>query len=435
MSPAVLPLAYGIDYGTSNSAIAVAYPDRVEVVPAEPPLASPTLPSVAYLHRDGGRAAGEAAVELYLTNGHRRHTCLHCPLVRYMAETDCKQATRNGGCQDSRLVTGVKRDLSRTDFTGTHSWAVDFELPELVAIVLARLKAAGDQASGADVRRLVLGHPVRFAGADGGHGSQDVALERLLQGARQAGFEEVQLLPEPAAAVLGERLPEGNVLSVDFGGGTFDAALLAVREGVPEVLSLSGVAIGGERFDAALFETAVGPALGLTALPNWLYNEMSSRSGVRQLLAHPGLPKILDQVGGEAARVARAILFQGRAWQFYRAVEDAKIELSSVERSRLRYSAPGVQLDVELLRPAFEAVIKDDLEAVERCLLHAVADAGLEPEQVDVVLRTGGTSRLPAFATRLQRLFPGRVRDRDAFTAVAKGLAARAAEAFVQKTA
>ena len=141
------PLAYGIDFGTSNSAIAVAYRDRVEVVPAEPPLASPTLPSVAYLHRDGQRAAGEAAVELFLTNGHRRHTCLHCPLVRYMAETDCKQATRNGGCQDSRLVTGVKRDLSRTDFTGTHSWAVDFELPELVAIVLGHLKAAGDVAS------------------------------------------------------------------------------------------------------------------------------------------------------------------------------------------------------------------------------------------------------------------------------------------------
>ena len=92
------PLAYGIDYGTSNSAVAVAYPDRVEVVPAESGLPGLTLASVAYLHRDGDRRAGEAAIQEYLAKGHLRHTCLHCPLVRYMAETDCKQATRNGGC-------------------------------------------------------------------------------------------------------------------------------------------------------------------------------------------------------------------------------------------------------------------------------------------------------------------------------------------------
>jgi hypothetical chaperone protein len=87
-----------------------------------------------------------------------------------------------------------------------------------------------------------------------------------------------------------------------------------------------------------------------------------------------------------------------------------------------------VRLDVPLLRGQFEAVIKDDLAEVERCLLRAVSEAGLEPERVDTVLRTGGSSRLPAFRARLDRLFPGKVSDRDAFTAVAKGLGARAGE-------
>ena len=81
-----------------------------------------------------------------------------------------------------------------------------------------------------------------------------------------------------------------------------------------------------------------------------------------------------------------------------------------------------------LLRAHFEAVIRDDLAVVERCLLRAVAEASLEPEQVDHVLRTGGSSRLPSFQARLETLFPGRVTDRDAFTAVAKGLGARAGE-------
>ena len=73
-------------------------------------------------------------------------------------------------------------------------------------------------------------------------------------------------------------------------------------------------------------------------------------------------------------------------------------------------------------------MIKDDLAEVERCLLRAVSEAGLEPDQVDVVLRTGGSSRLPSFRERLERIFPGRISDRDAFTAVAKGLGARAAQ-------
>jgi len=258
--------------------------------------------------------------------------------------------------------------------------------------------------------------------------SQQVALDRLAEGARQAGFEEVALYPEPAAAVLGERLPEGHVLAVDFGGGTFDAAVIEVRAGVARTLALTGVDIGGERFDAALFEAVVGPALELTSLPNWLYNEMGSRSGVRQLLSDPGVPKVLDRIGGKAAEVARAILFEGHAWEFYKAVEDAKIRLSAEEVTRLRFVRRGVRLDVPLLRGQFEAVIKEDLEEVERCLLRAVVEAGLEPGQVTSVLRTGGSSRLPSFQHRLDALFGGRVSDRDAFTAVAKGLGARAAE-------
>ena len=422
------PLAYGVDFGTSNSAIAVAYRDRVEVVPAESGLPGLTLASVAYLHRDGDRRAGEAAIARYLASGKERHTCLHCPLVRYGAETDCRQATRNGGCQDTRLVTGLKKDLARTDFTATHSWAVDFELPDLVSIVLARLKQSADDASGADVRRVVLGHPVVFHGVGHPNHRQERALERLVEGARLAGFEEVELYPEPSAALLGEELPEGNVLAVDFGGGTFDAAVIRVSSGAAETLALAGVDIGGERFDAALFEAVVGPALGLTALPNWIYNEIGSRAGVRHLLSDPGVPRALARVGGTAGDVARHILFEGNAWDFYKAVEEAKIRLSEEDSTRLRFRRPGIDLDVQLLRGHFEAVIREDLDLVERCLLRAVADAGLEPSQVSAVLRTGGSSRLPSFQRRLDALFGDRVTDRDAFTAVAKGLGARAAE-------
>ena len=56
------PVGYGIDFGTTNSSIAIAYPDRVEVVSVEAGTLPEVLPSIVYLHRDKNRAAGQDAV-------------------------------------------------------------------------------------------------------------------------------------------------------------------------------------------------------------------------------------------------------------------------------------------------------------------------------------------------------------------------------------
>lgn len=420
--------ACGIDYGTSNSAVALAVGGQVVVVPPDPGSPAPSLPSVAYLHREGRREAGEDAVREYFTHGHLRTLCQNCSLVRYGIETECRQFRRGGGCNDTRLVTGVKRDLSRLDFIATHSWARDFDLPDLVSIVLERLRNAAGRAAGAEVRRVVLGHPVVFPGTgEIIERSHEQALARLEEGARQAGFEEIAFFPEPAAAVIGEDLPDGRFLSVDFGGGTFDAAVIQARSGAAEVQSLAGVAIGGTLFDQALFETAVGERLGLDALPYWLFNDMRSLAGVHTLLSDAGLPGVIGRVGGEAARVASAILFEGNAYSFYKSIEDAKIRLSTAPETELRFRRPGIDLSVTLRRSEFEAVIKPDLERVETVYMEALDRAGIGPDGVDYVLRTGGSSRLPAFMDRLEAIFGAeKVRERDAFTGVVRGLGARA---------
>ena len=110
-----------------------------------------------------------------------------------------------GGCHDARLVSGLKSELSQTDFVSTHQ-ACDFGLADLVAVVMRQLKQAVTGWIGTDVRRVVLGHPVVFVGAEGPNFKrrQATAEERLQEAARQAGFEEVALLEEPAAAVLEE---------------------------------------------------------------------------------------------------------------------------------------------------------------------------------------------------------------------------------------
>src|SRR4029077_15290695 len=107
---------------------------------------------------------------------------------------------------------------------------------------------------------------------------------RLEQAAVEAGFEETAFLPEPTAAVIGEPAHPGVEIAVDFGGGTFGVAAMALGGGPPRIGGLAGVAGGGELLDGVLFETSVGPALGLEALPSWLFNELRTASSVRLLM-------------------------------------------------------------------------------------------------------------------------------------------------------
>src|SRR5260370_35053750 len=66
------PVGCGIDFGTSNSAVAVAYADRVDEVPLGPSPSAKTLPSFVYLHRGGKRAAGDEAVRPSLESGREK---------------------------------------------------------------------------------------------------------------------------------------------------------------------------------------------------------------------------------------------------------------------------------------------------------------------------------------------------------------------------
>src|SRR5262249_26206198 len=199
------PVGYGIDFGTSNSSVAIAYPDYVDVLAFGSSRAR-TLPSFVYLHRAGRRAAGDEALRTFLVSGHEKTDCWNCSLAPYGWDTDCRQYRKGGGCNDARLLSGVKHELAKLGFAGTNSWATDFTVGSLVSVVLTRLKREADQSTGMDVRSVVVGHPVVFAGADPAQreASDAEAFRRLEAAAREAGFTSIEFLPEPAAAVIGE---------------------------------------------------------------------------------------------------------------------------------------------------------------------------------------------------------------------------------------
>jgi hypothetical chaperone protein len=128
----------------------------------------------------------------------------------------------------------------------------------------------------------------------------------------------------------------------------------------------------------------------------------------------------------EGARLAavETILYGGYAYQFYRAVEQAKIELSTAAESVIEFHRPGIDISVPVRRSEFENMISGPMQAVRTEILQAIRDAGISPEDVSLVLRTGGSSSIPSFVRLLEHIFnPSVIQERPVYTTVVNGLA------------
>lgn len=438
------PIAYGIDYGTTNSSISIAYPDRVEVLELNPhsPLRH-SLPSIPYLHRDGLQLAGVEAVEQFAITGGQRTSCERCSLVfrekvrgTLYIHSDCRQYKSGSGCLDSRLMGELKSELSNDMFEKTHSWAKDFEMEDLTAVIIAELKHRADRWVGRNVNRAVIGYPVAFFGAAGDefHRLQNLAEYRLREAAFRAGFSEVELFPEPAAAALDQDLGDGFSVAVDFGGGTFDVAVIEIRGGEGEVASLQGAAIGGSTLDRLIFERKVAPRLGLNRsdVPNSFRNRLGSWGRFKHLLTDPLTFFIISDIERSDPRsgaLISSIIRGGQAYRFYKAIEDAKIALAERAVSSIEFHPPQGDLSIPLSRSDIQQMAEPYLRTIESQIMRALEEAGIHQDQVSSVLRTGGSSQLVAFVEMLNRLFGAdKVVERAAFTTVAYGLGVMAQE-------
>lgn len=424
------PLAYGIDFGTTNSLVTAAYRDRVDLLAVED--SSELLPSIVYLHRDEVELAGEEAERTYGAAAGSRHACGDCDLAYWDGrefQSDCIYARAGHGCPDARLISEIKAELSDERRDHTHSWGRNFTWADVTAIIMRELKRRADAVTGHDVKRAVVGHPVAFAGSEGQgfKRRQRLALDRLLEAAHIAGFEEVELLEEPAAAVSMEA-SNGLVAALDFGGGTFDVAIIDMQPDRGDVLAMQGVAVGGEDFDEELFRAKVTEVLGLDGggLPSWVIEQVSRRSGAIRALSNRQLMALLASARG-GMRLLLAILEGGHAYRLFRAIEGAKIALSKSTEARIRFDRPGIHIDVPVSRLEFEQLITPHIDLVAGQIDKALAQAGVQASDIELVVRTGGSSSIPLFVTRLEQRFrPERIVQRPPYNTIALGLALHA---------
>jgi molecular chaperone DnaK len=244
----------------------------------------------------------------------------------------------------------------------------DYTPQEISAIILSRLKEIAERRLGRPVRKAVITVPAYFS---------DAQRQATREAGEIAGLEVARIINEPTAAALVYEAAQHQgkrILVYDLGGGTFDVSVVRIEEGVVEVISSHGNNhLGGDDFDHKIVE---------------------------HVLEHLKIKHGVD-VAGRPQVMARIL----------RSAEDAKKRLSDHPYARIaeEYLADKdgtpVNLDLELSRLDYEAMIMPFIEETLGAIHIALESAGLASSQVDEILLVGGATRTPLIRRRLAEAF------------------------------
>jgi len=380
-------MAVGIDFGTTNSAVAIADGSDVRLVPLA---GASHWRTVLYFEPGGGLSAGAPAIARYL-------------------ETE----------GDGRLVQSIKSHLASAAFSRTHILGRAWTLDDMIAAYLRQIRAASPIELG---RRCVVGRPVRYWGSEDANDDAR-AVGRMRDALAKAGFDEVVFEYEPvgAAARYAARLDHDELLVVaDFGGGTTDFSVIRVGPGGRgDVLATGGIGVSGDAFDARVIDAVVAPALGRgtryrdelggeAPIPAWLYGHLR-RWHYLSFLKEERTLRLLERVAHGADEPAKLhklirVVEDDLGLVLHRSVEGTKVRLSA--RADERVTLDAIDLDLPVTRGGFEAWIEPDLVAIDEVLGDVLAKAGIAARDVDRVFATEElTSVAWGLAARAQQVF------------------------------
>jgi hypothetical chaperone protein len=439
-----MTLKVGVDFGTSNSGVAVYDGQRVKLLPLDPKnVLSEVVKTVLYITRDYRCYIGQEAVETYYrdnVNRQRRY------VKQWAGEIDVRGADMHyvrdiyvyvDELKPGRLLQYLKTALRKDGYHGTQIFERYYSVSDLVQTYLSLLKRRAEDILGEQIQTATLGRPVKFSeSAEQDHKAE----ETLRQAAHEAGFKEVDFELEPIAAALDYEqsiVKPQNVVIFDFGGGTLDIAVM--RLGDPhkrKVYASGGVDIAGSDFDRAIIEKRMLSHFGygrvkhqpeilemIHAIPDWMaFPELGTpiNRNMLEKAIHAGIAPV-------RLKALQGLIYNDLAFTFYNRVEAGKIALSSDSTTIISLEDKDVPLWELYTRHQFETDIRHYLADVEKVLLDTVAASGLEPGSIDAVVKTGGSSNIPLFTEMLTRSFGvEKVKESNAFSSVVAGLAIKA---------
>ena len=445
-------IAYGIDFGTTNSSVAFYKDGKSEVLKIDPASDNPyVFRSVLYIKPESEEILfAYEAIEEYIKDIAKNEAkeIKQVFTGRYIKKD--KDIIGDSGWSgtemvpeiikvevggEGRLMMSLKSAISSKLITNLNIYGRFYSFEKLLSLMIGEMKRRADEITGEDVKSLVLGRPVKYVG-----GNEDIALGRMREAARIAGFENVEFEFEPIGAAWdwGLETEENETIMVfDFGGGTLDLSVVKFPE--KEIIANDGVPIGGDLLNSRLFEERISEHFGSKAkygeaemgfpsaimmgLKNW-YNisQLKTESFLQMLY------KLRDSSSDKKAVDKLISLVRNNlGYALYKSIDEAKMELTKEIKSAYKLKEKDIDIEDIVTREEFEKIIAEDLVAINELIDKLYMEIGLR--KIDYVVTTGGSSLIPAVQNLLKLKFgEEKVRSKDTFTSVARGLALRAPE-------
>lgn len=453
-------IGVGLDFGTSNSAAAWYDGEQVRMIPLEE--CDAIMPTAMHLDRELITLTGEAAVAQYIDENRDRIVELTPEVIAKasMVTSEANSADPHSEAETEtssvygqpwvdrgmpgRLFRGVKRLLGNSSIRRLLVFDHPFRLVALITPILLRIREAIEESLAEPLADIHFGHPVLFEGNE--NLRNNLAFDRLSEACGHAGINKLTFYPEPVAATLSYRYDEqspdsGCVLTVDFGGGTLDLSVVEYSGTSFDVLSTSGISLGGDHIDQLIFRELLLPHFGKgetwsrvkdgrliendfpfeeyeDKLLNWavtyILNQNQYRSRIIDRIAQGGQ-------GKEKFERLLELITHNFSYLVFQSIKDAKAALSNVEETVI--DVPELDLAVPFSREQFENIMTDMLVRIENVTEEVLQRSGRGRADIDIVIRTGGSSQIAAVKRLLETQFPGKVTEHDPFTSVAAGLA------------
>jgi molecular chaperone DnaK len=342
----------GIDLGTTNSLVAYMEQGSPVVIPGEDGVN--LVPSLVAVDANGQIIVGNAARKNLIETPDRAVYSIKRLMGRGIEDVE----------NELKLFPfHLAEDLAPGEVLRIKLGEHTFTPPEISAFILRQLRKNAERYFGAPVKKAVVTVPAYF---------NDAQRQATKDAGRIAGLDILRLVNEPTAAALAyglDKKKQGVVAVYDFGGGTFDISILKLHDGIFEVIATNGdTHLGGDDIDNLLLTIALDDIEGDLGL------------SVRR--------------NGEVVQAIR------------KAVIDAKIALSSQERTRLDLElAGGKRYQREITRQQYEQLIEPVIRRTVGPCKQAMADAAIKPSDIDEVVLVGGSTRIPRVRQLVRELF------------------------------
>jgi hypothetical chaperone protein len=411
--------ALGLDFGTTNSVVAIA--DGAESTLVE---------------FEGAKATGAVfrSALCFWQDDTRRNAIAHEAGPWAIAEyLDFPEG--------SRFIQSFKSVAASPVFEHATIFDKRLRFEELGGLFLDHLVDHAGSALATRPERIVVGRPVRYAGS-----RPDEALARQRYDAMFRSFgTDIHYVYEPLGAAFSyaRRLTRpATILVADFGGGTSDFSI--VRVAAPganrrcEPLGSAGIGIAGDTFDYRIVDHLVLPMLGkggsyasfdkMLEIPRSYFADFADWSRLALMRNRRTLAELerLQRAAADPVAIGRMIMIIERelGYRLYDAVGRLKRALSTQEEAQFRFAADELVIEADVRRADFERWIAPDIARIETTVDKALATAGVDEAAIERVFLTGGSSLIPAIRALFDRRFGAdRIATGGELTSIAHGLA------------